>query len=219
MSRDECRELHPTPEGEEIFKRWITHLDDEFTKHKKPSLRGELVRDTLHQLYLGRPHGGRLNFTLTTELPSNILQLTLDPANVTLEGEYDLEVDVPKYCERKPLIWFWQMFDRSPVGLNHWLAFRFRAMLGKHIFKSIGKNVKIFGGVEFTFGYNITLEDDVIIHKHAVIDDHREITLRKGAVLEEYGFLSAESGASYQNQNQTLRPGDSRAGNSSLSAE
>ena len=209
MSYDECRELHPTPEAEEVFKRWLVHLDEEFTKHKKPSLRGELVRDALHQLYLGRPHGGKLNFMLTTELPSNILQLTLDPANVTLEGEYDTDVDVGKYCERKPLIWFWQMFDRSPVGVNHWLAFRFRAMLGKHIFKSIGQNVRIFRGVEFTFGYNLVVEDDVIIHKYVMLDDHQEIRLEKGTVLEEYSVLPADHAANKQGG--SLRPGSDRA--------
>ncbi len=186
---DECRELHPTPEAEEVFKRWLEHLDEEFSKHKKPSLRGELVRDALHQLFLGRPHGGKLNFTLTTELPANVLQLTLDPSNVTLEGEYDKQVDVQKYCERKPLIWFWQMFDRSPVGMNHWLGYRFRAMLGRHIFKSIGKNVKIYPGLEFTFGYNITVEDEVTIHNYVRLDDRQEITLKKGAVLAEYAVL------------------------------
>jgi hypothetical protein len=46
------------------------------------------VRDQLYQLYLGRPHGGKLNLTLTSELPGNILGLSLDSANVTLEAEY-----------------------------------------------------------------------------------------------------------------------------------
>ena len=64
------RELHPTAEAEELYRRWISYLDEEFTKHKKPALRAEIVRDNLHQLYLGRPHGGKLNFTLTSELRS-----------------------------------------------------------------------------------------------------------------------------------------------------
>ena len=84
----------------------------------------EIVRDQLYQLYLGRPHGGKLNTTLISELPGNVLALNLDPANVTLEPEYYGDVDVEKYAERKPLIWFWQMFDRSALGLNHWLGFR-----------------------------------------------------------------------------------------------
>jgi hypothetical protein len=140
MARYEYRELRPTAEGEEVFRRWLAHLDEEFTRHKEPRLRGELVRDALHQIYLGRPHGGKLNTTLISELPGNVLQMTFDPANVTLEPEYYGDVDVEKYAERKPLIWFWQMFDRSPLGLNHWLGFRFRKMLAKHIFKHVGKN-------------------------------------------------------------------------------
>ena len=87
------RDLEPSREAKEVFTRWINYLDDEFTKHKKPALRAELVRDNLHQLLLGRPHGGRLNFTLTSELPFNVLELSLDPANVTLEPEYYGDID------------------------------------------------------------------------------------------------------------------------------
>ena len=85
MPRYQYREIEPTREAKEVFNRWIESLDDEFSRHQNIALRGEIVRDNLHQLMLGRPHGGRLNFTLTTELPFNVLQLSLDPANVTLE--------------------------------------------------------------------------------------------------------------------------------------
>ena len=183
MPRYEYRDLHPTAEAEEVYRRWLTHLDEEFTRHRRPALRAEIVRDNLHQLFLGRPHGGKLNFTLTSELPVNVLQLSLDPANATLEPEYYGDIDKEKYAERKPLIWFWQMFDRSPVGLNHWLGFRFRCMFGKHIFKSMGKNVKIFHGVEFSYGYNLTIEDNCVIHKYVMLDDRGELIIRKGTSL------------------------------------
>jgi acetyltransferase-like isoleucine patch superfamily enzyme len=189
MPRYEYRDLEPSREAKEVFLRWIEYLDEEFTKHKKPALRAELVRDNLHQLMLGRPHGGRLNFTLTTELPFNVLQLSLDPANVTLEPEYYGDIDPERYALIKPLVWFWRMFDRSPVALNHWLGFRLRSMLGRHIFKSIGKNVKIYHGVEFTFGYNLTLEDDVIIHNHVLLDDRGELIVRKGSSISEYAAV------------------------------
>ena len=140
----------------------------------------------LHQLLLGTPKGGRLNFQLETELAFNVLQLTLDPKNVTLEPEYYGDVDEEKYALIKPLIYFWQMFDRSPVGLNHWLGFKFREMLGRHIFKSIGQNVKIFHGVEFTFGYNLTIEDDCVIHRYVILDDRGEIILRKGTTISDF---------------------------------
>ena len=141
---------HPAPEAEEVYRRWIQFLDEEFTRHHSPELRAEIVRDQLYQLYLGRPHGGKLNLTLTSELPGNVVSLSLDPENVTLEAEYFSDADRDSYDQRKPLLWFWQMFDRSPVGLNHWLGIRFRCMLGRHIFASIGAGVKIYHGVDLT---------------------------------------------------------------------
>jgi len=189
MPRYEYRDLEPSREAKEVYTRWIEYLDDEFTKHKKPSLRAELVRDNLHNLLLGRPHGGRLNFTLDTELPFNVLQLSLDPTNVTLEPEYYGDIDATRYACIKPLIWFWHMFDHSPVAFNHWLGFRFRAMLGKHIFKSIGSNVKIFHGVEFSYGYNLTIEDDCVIHKYVMLDDRGEIIIKKGTSISDYAAV------------------------------
>jgi acetyltransferase-like isoleucine patch superfamily enzyme len=189
MPRYEYRDLEPSREAKEVFLRWIEYLDESFTKHKKPALRQELVRDNLHQLLLGRPHGGKLNFTLTSELPFNVLELSLDPANVTLEPEYYGDIDAPRYACLKPLIWFWYMFDHSPVAFNHWLGFRFRAMLGKHIFKSIGNNVKIFHGVEFSYGYNLTIEDDCVIHKYVMLDDRGEIVIKKGTSISDYAAV------------------------------
>ena len=72
------------------------------------------MRDQFYQLYLGRPHGGKLNLTLTSELPGNVVSLSLDPQNVTMEAEHFPEVDRERFARRKPLLWFWQMFDRSP---------------------------------------------------------------------------------------------------------
>ena len=189
MARYQYRDLKPAAEAEDLYRRWLSHLDEEFTRHKDPRLRGELVRDTLHQIYLGRPHGGKLNTSLISELPGNVLQMSFDPANVTLEPEYYGDADKERYCERKPLIYFWQMFDRSPLGLNHWLGFRFRKMLAKHIFKHIGKNVKIFHGVEFSFGYNLTIEDDCTIHKFVMLDDRGELIIRKGTSISDYAAV------------------------------
>ncbi len=44
---------HPTPEAEEVFRRWIRFLDEEFYRHRSPERRAEIVRDQLYQLYLG----------------------------------------------------------------------------------------------------------------------------------------------------------------------
>ena len=67
-----------------------------------------------------------------------------------------------RFARRKPLLWFWQMFDRSPIGLNHWLGLRFRCMLGRHIFEHMGTGVRIYHGVDLTYGYNLTIGDGVV---------------------------------------------------------
>jgi acetyltransferase-like isoleucine patch superfamily enzyme len=180
---------HPAPEAEEVYRRWLQFLDDEFVRHSSPERRGEIVRDQLYQLYLGRPHGGKLNLTLTSELPGNVVSLALDPQNVTLEAEYFPDVDRERYDRRKPLIWFWQMFDRSPIGLNHWLGIRFRAMLGRHIFEHLGEGVRIHQGVDFTYGYNLKIEDGVSIRQRVLLGDRGGITIGKGAVIGSYARI------------------------------
>ena len=173
----------PAPEAEELYRRWLQFLDDEFVRHSSAERRAEIVRDQLYQLYLGRPHGGKLNLTLTSELPGNILGLSLDSANVTLEAEYFSDVDKGRYAQLKPLLWFWQMFDRSPIGLNLWLGVRFRCMLGRHIFEHMGTSVKIFHGVDLTYGYNLKIGDGVVIRQGALLNDRGGITIGKIAVI------------------------------------
>src|ERR1700749_1127310 len=92
---------HPTAEAEEVYRRWLQYLDDEFIRHCSPERRAEIVRDQLYQLYLGRPHGGKLNVTLTSELPLNVLSLSLDSFNITLEAEHFPDADKEKFAERK----------------------------------------------------------------------------------------------------------------------
>jgi acetyltransferase-like isoleucine patch superfamily enzyme len=177
---------HPTLEAEEVYRRWLQFLDDEFVRHCSPERRAEIVRDQLYQLYLGRPHGGKLNLTLTSELPGNVLSMSLDPENVTLEAEHFSDIDAERFARRKPLLWFWQMFDRSPIGLNHWLGLRFRCMLGRHIFDHMGSGVKIFHGVDLTYGYNLSIGDGVVIRQRALLNDRGGIKIGKGAVIGSF---------------------------------
>lgn len=189
MPEYKYRELKPTPEAEAIYRRWLANLNEEFTRHQSADRRSDIVRDELYQIYLGKQHGGRMNALLTSELATNVLTESFDPRNITLEPEYYGDIDPEKYAVRKPLIWFWQMFDRSPLGVNHWLGFKFRCMLGKHIFKHMGKGVKIFHNVEFTFGYNLTIEDNCTIHKNVMLDDRGEIILHEGSSVSDYANI------------------------------
>ena len=182
MPRYEYRDVRPIPAAEKKFLEWIQKLDEEFS-NRDVEHRSRVVRDTLHELYLGRPYAEPGPNASLAELA---LINSFDPRNATLEPEYYGDVDAQKYGERKPLIWFWMMFDRSPAGLNHWLGYRVRAMLAKHIFKHVGKNVKIFHGVEVSYGYNLTVEDNCVIHKYVLLDDRGELIIHAGSSISDY---------------------------------
>jgi acetyltransferase-like isoleucine patch superfamily enzyme len=182
MPRYEYRNIMPTPDAERLFSEWIERLDREF-QNQDPEHRSVVVRDELHELYLGRPYEAPKP---GQDLATQALLHSFDPRNASLEPEYYGDVDAQKYAERKPLIWFWMMFDHSPVGLNHWLGFRVRYMLAKHVLKHVGKNVKIFHGVEISFGYNLTIEDNCVIHKYVLLDDRGEIIIHEGSSISDY---------------------------------
>src|SRR6266550_4368239 len=182
MPRYEYRVLNPTPSAEKAFLAWVDRLDQEFM-NPDPEHRSNFVRDALHELYLGRPYSTP---NPSAGLAEQALVHSFDPRNATLEPEYYGDVDAVKYAERKPLIWFWMMYDRSPVGLNHWLGFRVRTMLARHVFKHCGMNVKIFHGVEVSFGYNLTVEDNCVIHKYVFLDDRGEIIIHEGSSISDY---------------------------------
>jgi acetyltransferase-like isoleucine patch superfamily enzyme len=197
---------HPAAEAEEIYRRWLQFLDDEFTRHSLPERRSEIIRDQLYQIYLGRPHGGKLNLTLTSELPGNVVSLNLDPENVTLEAGHFPDIDRKRWAPLKPLLWFWKMFDRSSLGLNHWLGLRFRCMLGRHIFAHMGSGVRIHHGVELTYGYNLSIGDNVTIRNGALLNDRGGITIGKGAVIASYARIYSLSHAPEDFEHATLAP-------------
>jgi len=182
MPRYDYRSLGPIPDAEKAYLAWIDRLDEQFMD-RDPERRSVIVRDTLHELYLGRPYAPAVASSFSG---SQVLIHNFDPRNATLEPEYYGDVDGSRYAERKPLIWFWMMFDRSPVGLNHWLGFRVRAMIARHVLKHVGKNVKIFHGVEISYGYNLTIEDNCVIHKYVLLDGRGEIIVHEGTSISDY---------------------------------
>ncbi|MDE3186125.1 MAG: acyltransferase [Acidobacteriota bacterium] len=203
---------HPAPEAEEVYRRWLRFLDEEFIRHRSPERRSEIVRDQLYQLYLGRPYEGKRTMTLATELPGNVLSMSLDPENVTLEAEHYPEIDREMFAVRKPLLWFWQMFDRSPIGLNLWLGVRFRCMLGRHIFEHMGTGVKIHHGIDLTYGYNLSIGDGASIRQGALLNDRGGINIGKGAVVGSFARVYSVSHSPENFDQITLLPTNIGAG-------
>src|SRR5437868_2688287 len=100
MPRYEYRILNPTPAAEKNFLAWIDQLDREFM-NRDPEHRSNVVRDALHEIYLGRPYSPP---DTHAGLAEQALVHSFDPRNATLEPEYYGDVDPAKYAERKPLI-------------------------------------------------------------------------------------------------------------------
>ena len=185
MPRFEYRDLHPTPAAEKDFLRWIDELDRKF-QDRDPERRSDVVRETLRNIYGGEA-------STNGSVVARAREYCFDPRNATLEPEYYGDLDAQKYAERKPLIWFWMMFDRSPLGLNHWLGYRMRYMIARHVFKHCGTNVKIFHGVEVTFGYNLTVEDNCTIHRYVLLDDRGELIIHAGSSISDYANVYTHS--------------------------
>ena len=113
-----------------------------------------------------------------------------DPRNVTLEPEYYNECDDKRFQPVKPLLWLWYSFDRTVSGgQNVWLGVLLRRLLAGHIFKRCGENFKCFQFTEFSFGYNMEVGDNVVVHRHVLLDDRGGITLGNRVSISDYANI------------------------------
>lgn len=168
---------------EELYDQWLGEIEAALARGDD---RWELCRSTLTGLFY--PH---LLDTDPARLPASarVALAQMDARNVTLEPEYYAEIDVEKFQERKPLIWMWQLFDRSPLGGDVTLGVRFRRILAPHIFRRVGRNFKAFHFVEFSFGYNLEVGDDVVVHRNVLLDDRGGIILGNRVSISDYANI------------------------------
>jgi acetyltransferase-like isoleucine patch superfamily enzyme len=112
---------------------------------------------------------------------------SLDPRNISLEPEYYSDCDDEKFQKVKPLLWLWYSFDRTVIGgQNVELGVKLRRILAARIFKRCGRNFKAFQNVEFSFGYNMEVGDDVVVHRHVLLDDRGGIVLGNRVSISDY---------------------------------
>ncbi len=122
--------------------------------------------------------------------PDRPLTDAFDPRNITLEPEYYADVDPAKFAHVKPLLWLWYSFDRLPAGgQNVDLAIQFRRMLAPFLFARVGRNFKCFQHVEFSYGYQLEVGDDVVVHRHVLLDDRGGITLGDRVSISDYANI------------------------------
>jgi acetyltransferase-like isoleucine patch superfamily enzyme len=177
------RSLEPAADAVALYEEW---LDEIAAALERGDDRWELCRRTLTGIF--HPHLAGTE-PANLPLPARAALAQMDARNVTLEPEYYAEVDVAAFQERKPLIWMWQMFDRSPLGGNVHLGVRFRRVLAPYIFRRVGSNFKCFHFVEFSFGYNLEIGNGVVVHRNVLLDDRGGIVLGDGVSISDYANI------------------------------
>jgi acetyltransferase-like isoleucine patch superfamily enzyme len=126
----------------------------------------------------------------TVPLGTRVALFSLDPRNITLEPEYYAECDDEKFQRVKPLLWLWYSFDRTVAGgQNIEVGVQFRRILAKHIFRRCGENFKAFQHVEVSFGYNLEVGDNVVVHRHVLLDDRGGIVLGNRVSISDYANI------------------------------
>ncbi len=175
--------------SERLFDTWLEALEADLAAPGADWNR--ITRDVLFRLwYPGETDYDGLVADPATPLASRAALLSLDPLNVTLEPEYYADVDAQRFARVKPLHWLWQSFDRSPLGAgNVHLGVRFRRILAGHLFGRVGRNFKCFHFVEFSYGYNLEVGDDCVVHRHVLLDDRGGITLGDRVSISDYANI------------------------------
>lgn len=183
------RELAAEAAAEKDYEGFLSELKQALTDGRTNP--NEVVRDTLFHIY--NPGAAAHEHLDSLSLPARTALHNLDPRNVTTEPEYYTDIDAKQYGQRKPLIWLWQMFDRSPLGQNALLGHRLRRMLAPMIFRRVGENFKCWQFVEWSFGYNLTLGDNVVVHRHVLLDDRGGIDIGNNVSISDYANIYSHS--------------------------
>jgi acetyltransferase-like isoleucine patch superfamily enzyme len=154
--------------------------------------RAVICRDALAQLWYPDLADDWENAVEDSRLPvgTRLALSSLDPRNVTLEPEYYADCDQARFQAVKPLLWLWYSFDRTALGgQNVDLGVRLRRLLAPYIFKRCGERFKAFQFVEFSFGYNLEVGDDVVVHRHVLLDDRGGIVIGNKVSISDYANI------------------------------
>ena len=154
--------------------------------------RNRLCRETLAQLWYPEYAANWETAVNDQRVPvaTRLALSAMDPCNVTLEPEYYADCDQERFQRVKPLLWLWYSFDRTAAGgQNVWLGVELRRRLARHIFRRCGEKFKAFHNVEFSFGYNMEVGDNVVVHRNVLLDDRGGIVLGNNVSISDYANI------------------------------
>ncbi|MEY4609472.1 MAG: hypothetical protein RL625_1689 [Gemmatimonadota bacterium] len=189
MPRIPLQPLPPSP-TDALAARWLGQLAERVSDPATD--RALLCRETLLELaYPGyRDRWDEAVHDEREPMGTRLALAALDPRHITLEPEYYGDCDQARFQRVKPLLWLWYSFDRLPIGGQAVaLGVQLRRLLAPHIFKRVGKNFKCFQQVEFSFGYNLEVGDDVVVHRQVLLDDRGGIRLGNRVSISDYANI------------------------------
>jgi acetyltransferase-like isoleucine patch superfamily enzyme len=137
----------------------------------------EVVQDVLVDLFGDRAAYERWQDGEEVSPAERVRLQGYDPCNATLESEYYAEKDEEKFQRSKHLQWLWRQFDATPMADNIEFALQFRQMLANHLFADAGENLRLFKNISFSYGHNIRMGDNTVVHDDVHLDDRGKLTI------------------------------------------
>lgn len=186
------RPLRRLPERpfQQLTDAWLEQLTDSLADPQldRPRFCRDILAELLYPDYASNYETALADSSLP--LVTRLALAAVDPRNVTLEPEYYADCDEERFQRVKPFLWLWYSFDRSPLGgQNVDLGVRLRRLLAGHIFRRCGENFKAFHNVEFSFGYNMEVGDNVVVHRNVLLDDRGGIVLGNRVSISDYANI------------------------------
>jgi acetyltransferase-like isoleucine patch superfamily enzyme len=171
--------------AEDALDGFVSAVDDRLSAASGPDELADAVTETLVDL-----HGQRAAYDAWQggESVSPVEEARLanyDPRNATLESEYYAEKTEDAFARSKPLQWLWRQFDDTPLADNVDFALAFRRMLADHLFADVGEDVRLFKNISMTYGHNVELGDNVVVHDDVHLDDRGELVVGDRASISD----------------------------------
>jgi acetyltransferase-like isoleucine patch superfamily enzyme len=187
------RSLPPTSNNT-IADAWLERIASRLGGSSKDvaAERADLCRDVLTELCYPQFAGNFDTAVADEKIPlgTRLALSAMDPRNITLEPEFYADCEDEKFQPVKPLLWLWYSFDRTAIGgQNVDLGVKLRRILAPYIFKRCGENFKAFQQVEFSFGYNMEVGDNCVVHRHVLLDDRGGIVMGNNVSVSDYANI------------------------------
>jgi acetyltransferase-like isoleucine patch superfamily enzyme len=170
------RHVSLPPLAAEGLREFIEEVDERLAGEEETC---KVVEDVLVDLHGDREAYERWQSGGEVSPAERVRLQGYDPCNTTLESEYYAEVEAmeAEFEESKYLQWLWRQFDATPMADNVAFALQFRQMLATHLFEECGDNCRFFKNISMTYGHNISVGDNVVVHDDVHLDDRGKLTI------------------------------------------